>query len=149
MRSPSPSKRVEREKTMNGRYDFTNYKNDATLLADTVRGELGPRVQGFIDIDEEHCSACGAYTDGDIVVIVECVAQGNLLRDEATNWIRISLAEYDSTNRPDLHDYAYGMKRESIAELCDVEDAEDANAFQLAIHAIENTEDLKSILEKK
>jgi hypothetical protein len=61
---------------MNGQYDFTNYKNDATLLTDTVRSKLGPRVQGFIDIDEEYCSACGSYTDGDIVVIVECVAQG-------------------------------------------------------------------------
>lgn len=134
---------------MNGQYAFTNYKNDATLLTDTVRSKLGPRVQGFIDIDEEYCSACGSYTDGDIVVIVECVAQGDLWRDEATNWIRISLAEYDSANRPDLHDYAYGMTRESIAELCDVEDTEDANAFQLAIHAIKDTEDLKSVLEEE
>ena len=41
------------------------------------------------------------------------------------------------------------MTRESIAELCDVEDTEDANAFQLAIHAIKDTEDLKSVLEEE
>ncbi|MBT1162205.1 hypothetical protein [Bifidobacterium sp. SO1] len=113
-----------------------NWNANVATLTKAINEELGNNAHGFMDIDIHNRSAVGAYTNNTTVIIIECGISGNPILDEPTNWVTLSRTAYD-TNRPDLKDYAYGMPRELVEEICDVEDTEESDAFTQAMVAIE------------